>query len=752
MDLVRKISQSSFLQLVGLTLVYLVLIVPGIGSFGLWEPQELHIADHARSLQLPSSPTTSLLRWTLPDHSEARAITQILSTHDRQQINLCQRQPGTLIQSSPFRALLIQASTALLGKGEFGARIPFAILALITLWGIYYLGNRFVGPRAGLCCALVLLSCPLFVFQARQLTSNLAVVCGSTLVLVGITGLLVSRASQLLSAVCSTFLILLGALLSYLAGGALVGLVVPFIAGAFLASAHSSLPFRKHISLTLLCASIGLAALIGTLLQVFSLAESPTHNMLFGKTIAVSHEYHKALGGAWLNRPNTDNTFNALFEQIAFGMFPWSALAPVAILSPLLSAKTSSNHQLGAILALSWAAIAWIVATVLARNVGPIVYPGFPAIALATGLWMDNHWRPKDDRQAQPPSLHLVALFVILGVLVLSKNLQLFPDKLASIHIVEDPIKYPQQLLHRHVVFGFGVVFAALFGLGWWYPNWPASVLITGVIFGLFLTHAWTPALSRQLSAKDIFASYHERKQPGDKLGILGGKQSCIQQDYYVRDPYRTLASRSDMLAFLRTPQRTFALVPTSELCSIHRDNQDTTYFVLDLIHNQRSLLSNQLLPGEFDRNPLAKTIVRQRPKEIQRVIEANFDDRIELIGVNMPATIDRGNSFPMTLFFQVHKPIHKHWQIFVHFDAKQRFQGDHEPIQGHCKTNIWRSGDYIIDNFTVTAGNLSFAKTRYRVHIGFFHGTHGNWQNMPVVSGQKDDNNRVFVGEIILK
>ena len=47
--------------------------------------------------------------------------------------------------------------------------------------------------------------------------------------------------------------------------------------------------------------------------------------------------------------------------------------------------------------------------------------------------------------------------------------------------------------------------------------------------------------------------------------------------------------------------------------------------------------------------------------------------------------------------------------------------------------------GDYIVDSFTVEAGNISFPKGAYNVHVGFFQGSHGSWKNMNIVSAQND-------------
>ena len=105
-----------------------------------------------------------------------------------------------------------------------------------------------------------------------------------------------------------------------------------------------------------------------------------------------------------------------------------------------------------------------------------------------------------------------------------------------------------------------------------------------------------------------------------------------------------------------------------------------------------------------------------------------------------------------MTLFYKVKKAIPGSWRVFAHFDGGQRFNGDHDPIRGRCATSFWQPGDYIVDTFSVNAGNVSFNKGAYTVYVGFFTGSNPNWRNMPVSQGDKDGNTRVKIGKLLLK
>jgi RNA polymerase sigma factor (sigma-70 family) len=108
------------------------------------------------------------------------------------------------------------------------------------------------------------------------------------------------------------------------------------------------------------------------------------------------------------------------------------------------------------------------------------------------------------------------------------------------------------------------------------------------------------------------------------------------------------------------------------------------------------------------------------------------WDDRIELIGWDMPSTIRAGESVEVSLVFRVRAPILHSWRVFAHFDsstAGHRQNADHDPVGEACGTTTWRPGDVLVDRFSTT---LSFAEP-YTLKIGFFRPSDGDgpWLNL---------------------
>jgi hypothetical protein len=868
-EILRFLQRESLWPLLVVVVGVIVLLL-GLGSYGFWEPQEIQIADRA-SERAGVSAKAEAGEADKADENETSAPRPSVKAR-----------PDT---RPPLTEWSVGQGIKHIGSNETGARLPLALLGLLALLATFYLGRRMASPRAGLIAALILVSFPLFVFESRQLMSQIGTVTGSAFVVLGLVGLAwpADRRGQRAAWVhiIDVALIAAGSILGYYSGAALLGLVVPFgavamaCAGGLISSTHYDrassrgdapaegqtrtrrwamlgglavlilgavastiavvggemfggpalvavavlgvvlfalgiLPGRAQPRLSgearwkrwhlagvgALASAVALAALCIVLVQVFDLKDPiPGERALFGYSLMPGEEPSSALGGTWSLRDNLEATFDALYEQIAFGLFPWIVLAPIALVY-LIMAPQSGRHCFGGQVNFAWAALAWVVATILARKVEMVLYSALVPVAVAIAIWLDDLMNAREQADAtaesdddarirfgmplRPP---LVALFALLAVLVLAKDISTFTDKFLSVHITGAPIQYPSDVVLlkfklKHWIVGFGVLFglALACGLLFWtrhkeYRKSPpplyllrrygihAAVAIA-LLHALFLAQVWTPQMSRKLSSKHIFSVYEDLHEPGEELAIMGSYGSGPQ--YYAGSELKNLKSRNDLIDFLGTKTRVFALAPAAELCAIHRAVKgDTEYHVLDDSNVKFLLLSNRLEQGETDRNPLARAIVRQMPEDIKTRLSVDFDGQIELIGMNIPEAVDRGESFEMTLFFKVLKPVGSNWKIFAHFDGGGlRFQGDHEPVNGRCTTAFWQAGDYIVDRFTVTAGGITYAKTVYDLYVGFFRGSHGNWKNMDVNSATReggarltvDANNRVLVGRLKVK
>ena len=107
------------------------------------------------------------------------------------------------------------------------------------------------------------------------------------------------------------------------------------------------------------------------------------------------------------------------------------------------------------------------------------------------------------------------------------------------------------------------------------------------------------------------------------------------------------------------------------------------------------------------------------------------WDDKIELIGWDLPARVRGGHSFETTLVFRVKAPVMRAWKVFAHFEGADHYENaDHSPVNDACATSMWKPGDLVIDRFSTT---LPSADT-FRLKIGFFREGEGDeppWQDL---------------------
>jgi hypothetical protein len=801
------------IALVAVSVLAAAVLLPGLGSFGLWEPQERQLADRVapreelaakQRAQQPPPPTPSkdpCLRIAPPE-PDARSLTNRAMMWGRDNVS----------------------------DSDAGRRLPLALLGLITVIATAGIAMRLSGPRAGILTGLVLLSMPLLVFQSRQLTSEIGTAAGAALTIYGLLAIGGRGPLEILDSFFGIVALVAGIAIGFYAGGALLGLLVPIGAYAavhgfgisfFLtlgnASSRTALRVGKRMhwkwaagreassqeppaqpvaeQMKALIATIAVAGIAALLVhEIYSLIEPqpwvvPAQREVLGKAIVPGGCWSEALGALW--RPDDDlrYSFDSTFEQIAYGTFPWGIVGPIAI-AALIGHADRKKRILGG-LALAWAGAAWIAAEVFQRKVGFTVWGGFPAIAMAIGAWVDDLFTQRSRRIEEPleltdsndttresslrwmPATVLVGLFVLLAVTNLGKDLTSFPERITSLLVGNDQIVYPKTsrllgLSTKLWLLVLGSVFSIAFALSMivWRED-PrrvvmrkiarrATVTMFGatVLFGAFWSFGWLPALASNLSSKAMFDTYLDLRKPGDQLAIMGDMGDAPFD--YARDTKpEVLTSREQIVAAIARPNRVVAIAPQTELCQLHREIGGKPYFVID-DRNTRSLLLSNRVDGTTDKNPLRTAILHAEPKQIQnrpkgRVV---FDNKVELLGWDMPKRVSRGDKFTVRMYYKILQPVGGNWRVLFHFDGALRFNGDHEPIKGRCPTSTWQPGDYIVDTNTVTAGAGAFPPGSYDVWTGFFTGSNPNFKNMTVSEAppdQRDTVDRVKITTITL-
>jgi 4-amino-4-deoxy-L-arabinose transferase-like glycosyltransferase len=150
-----------------------LLYIPFAGSYGLWDPWETHYGEVARqmtsrgdyiSLWWPGSPLDGDAFWSKP------VLTFWI-------MSLSMHLAGIGGAHAPSGELAVSS------VAEWVMRVPFCLMSLMALVGVYLPTSRFVSRRAGLLAVLVLATSPLFSLVARQAMTDMPFVGPMTLAL-----------------------------------------------------------------------------------------------------------------------------------------------------------------------------------------------------------------------------------------------------------------------------------------------------------------------------------------------------------------------------------------------------------------------------------------------------------------------------------------------------------------------------------------------------------------------------------------
>ena len=708
----RMVKRAPFVLLA----LGLLVLLPRIGSFGFWDPSEVRVADAARALLEPS--------------------------------NRLNQVPPTV------SVWLVALGFGKLGVTEIGGRLPLALCSLLALLFTYYLGRAIMRPRGALIGAIALLTMPSFLFGARQLTSGVPTILALVLALGGLAHFVwptvksgaASRSFALLVA-------LAGLALGQRSAGLIVGVLVPIV--AITAALASSRQGRAR-AVAFGSISVGLVTWVIVASRKYS-------------------SYSTLLAGV-PRPPQFQTVVTTLLRQLGFASAPWLAMAPFAILRSLDgeqdSHETDDEARANFARTLLPAALAaiYLGATMHAAALGDLIVPAGPILGLLAGAWFD-------DALSRPASRAIEGVAIAALAIILGHDVMLTTDAFVSVQSAEQ-IRWPQPVFWTgDVLFGFMAAFGALAAaslilpLAWGERDETKRLrlqrgLLTGavvvqLVFALVLVQWFVPKASKHLSPKDLYG----KTRSLDPKAPLGQYHfNATGASYYMGGRVATsFTTLEEVLSFLRKPERVFVFVGSEELASVDQSVRGAgranapiakeilpqpSYFVIDDSNSRFLILSNQLGAGENDLNPLRRFVSEVEPTPQTKLL-VNFDDKLQLIGFDLPAEATRGADVKVRLYFKVLAPIGTSYKVFLHFDGPgARVNGDHVPLDGRFPTQYWTQGTYVIDEYLLKPDHATQPAGTFQLFFGLFSGD----KRLKVKEGASDGENRIRVGSVRVK
>ncbi len=279
-----------------------------------------------------------------------------------------------------------------------------------------------------------------------------------------------------------------------------------------------------------------------------------------------------------------------------------------------------------------------------------------------------------------------------------------------------------------------------------------APVLVSALAVGVYASHVFAPTLSAHFSPRAVYDTYNELRSDGEQLAEyrVSGRAAA----YYAEGDIVDAATQAELLEFLGSDERRWAVVPADELPNLNRGFRraaERHLFVADASSARMLLITNQPFEGRENENFVAEAILDEEPN-VQHRSGGRFDDRIELIGYDLVAPqegyVGAGQSITIRWYWRCLNRVPGGHKIFLHIDgAGSRLNGDHEPVGDRYPVRLWDEGDIIVDEQELRVP-ANYRPGRYTMWIGFYAGSN----RLDVTEGPEDDANRLNAGSFVVR
>jgi 4-amino-4-deoxy-L-arabinose transferase-like glycosyltransferase len=554
----------------------LLLYVPRMGASGLWDPWEGHYAEVAR--QMLERHDFIELHWhngTGPDGRKENVfwskpvLSFWLMAGGLAAAGLDHRdQPGEM---------------ALAGRTEWAIRAPFVLLAALCVGAVAFACFRLLGRRVGLLAGAILATCPQFYFIARQAMTDMpfvapmtAALCFFMLAMFGEESEDEARRARVafwialpLVVVPQVLLLALGERVPVRLGSLRLSPwvhAVPYavVSAVLVWFTRAVRTARQHYLFLfyLLCGVAMLAkglpgpvlpalAILGYVLcsgewrivtraeiprglAVFALVAFPWfHGMLvragrgFWNEFFGHHHIKRLTSGVHGDK----GTFEYFVDQLAFALFPWTALVPASVANAVGWGRPRTNAERTRLFVAIWALAFFTLFSLSVTRFHHYILPAVPPLAIWVAIWIDDLLAGR---------LRAASTFVAVSFLFfffVTRDLALNQQRLIWLYVYNYARAWPQGYDYAGWLWGFG--WAALLAvaalavprsrrLG------VAGLTLVAVAMTWFSLNKYMVELGPHWSQKEVLATYY-RLRHGPEEEILAWQMNWRGETFYTK-------------------------------------------------------------------------------------------------------------------------------------------------------------------------------------------------------------------------
>ena len=452
-----------------------LLLLPFLGTLGLWDPWETHYGEVARAMIARDD-------YVYPYWESAYFFS-------KPALSLWLMALGMFVTGAESTA----PGEALGTWAEWGVRLPFTLIAIAMMWAVYRIGKQIWGRSTGILCALVLGSCPQFLFIGKQAITDGPLVgmmtCGMACFIVAVFDDEEDRAATKRERVITSMGIILAVLpqlfiigremksakdIVLLVGVGLIAL--GFVAFTWLRASKRDCylhGFYVLIGLAALAKGLAVLAIVGPVVLLYCFV-SFDFQLLQRSKFYIGGLLFLAVAAPWYvtltlfsGRDDEGLTFTQRFwfhdnfnrvgsgvhgdragmsyfiEQLAYGMFPWSCTLPFALgfAARSINDEPEVRKRRTILFLLIWALWVYVFFTLSLTKFHHYIYPSVPALAILTGGWFA--WIARKPAERFKGALGLI---VLAFVIVIVRDLINEPRSLVNLFTYKYDREFPREI------------------------------------------------------------------------------------------------------------------------------------------------------------------------------------------------------------------------------------------------------------------------------------------------------------------
>jgi 4-amino-4-deoxy-L-arabinose transferase-like glycosyltransferase len=528
-----------------ITLAGAAIFFPFLGSVGLWDPWETHYAEVAREMIARADFVHP--HWAGHGFFSKPVLPLWLIAIG---LWITGSEPG--VPHAPLGEWV-----------EWGVRLPFAMLAILTLRSVAKIG-RFIGAgdrRVGLLAALALATSPTFAYIAKQAIADMPLVAmttaGISYLLPALAGATRVESTRIRKGRAIAFVVACAAPVPTLAClvpieplarvSCVAAGLITLGAVAIVARARDDGPIDAVIAASF----FGLAALakgleVGAIVAPLVLAvvlmtrdlgaiSRARPGLMIAVFLAVAAPWYLAMS-LYPGRDDEGLTFVGRFwmhdnfarvtsgvhgdrggagyylEQLLYGLFPWSAVVPFALGAAAMRLR---RRDTGLIFVIAWAVWVYIFFTFSQTKLHHYVFPALPPIAILLGLLARD--LVDEPRRVTYPMLALGAALFAVAL----RDLWQEPNRLVNLFTYKYDRDFPREVVVRPFLALIGGGGGALV-IGLAVLARPRAALAafgaTAAVFSLWIVHHHFNMLSPHWSQAWLLRTYFRERAPGELL------------------------------------------------------------------------------------------------------------------------------------------------------------------------------------------------------------------------------------------